>query len=795
MDISNELLFAQMELDKMYKYNNDSVKGLFRVQVIDEDQKLNVTNTTIGFKIKDDELYERFKLLAISNKLDKFIFNDADKSVKVDQYTFFNIVCCISDDILSELYTAKVHPQKRKMSEEELILRIQEYFIVTSKFLKKCENKNRFYQNYKAVTLDAWNRYKDIFSDDEVFKAVFELMGTEQNITDEVRNILEEQAVQEGRALVSIKVHDSERALILEEILGKEDFEKYKVQYMTNIAKDEKYLKKIVKDGFFTMDDFIQTLGYKNLYEAVKQGSKYLNKYLDKENLIKSYKEGYATKDDLLRLNVMEYITDDDILLSKEDLFYLMEKSKARSYKQEDRDRILNLLDKLNLNDKEVNQLASSNFISIEDIITRFEEERARKIRVELIPYTISDKTMVNIMTPNTIFSIINNKRSSEEAKSFVRNNLRQLYKDQGLDFDKILIEAKEQEAKEKSLKKADYLYLYKTGLVGLNSFDEGQISESDIEEFYKTTEDNKVLVDAYNCGLCEAEDILIYLDEKQDKLLELIKNEGLNPSILTEFYSTYEILSMYNEDLISSDNLLCVKDTMNIEDIQNLYVSKKLALDMLEDLVDIGFISEEQSEEIQSAYDMKADYEKLLEKGKVIGFFGEETYAPKVEPQKKVTRVSRGKSHKLQDKIGKETRHKLFMMLGADEKVLPVEGDIWERAEGNELYTILDKKIAYIEPKNGRELTFAMPLRVVLEYATGDDSIISKAKKKKDLTKNPVVKSYKHSAQWGLKTVEAAAQIDEDFAKTKPTKNPEFKKIINEISDNYKIAAELEKQ
>ena len=672
--------------------------------------------------------------------------------------------------------------------------------ICLEKILKYTELDNNYYKEFKEKTLKKWNDYKDKNKrsnrENILVDSICGVLNQRKLTKEEEKGLEQYTSTQRASKLIfSLDVDD--KLNVFKDFITNEEIEQAKEKYISYMIRSEELLKAMIKKGYITKEDVSETISQDKLYHEIKKyHAPYLSKFLNSKYLTKAYREGLIEKKELSKLDFNDIILNGIGYLDKDELIdtiiKLKRETKNDNKKTKTYDIIWELYEKDYFSNDDINKLAYYRFVNIDYLIEKYTEERARKIKAEFYDYSVSDEKLVQILTPSRVFKIIDSNDSKSLSAMFVKHDLKKLYEKNGLNWKRSLIAELESKSKKSGNKNPNYMYLYENGLLGLDDLAGDKVIESDVEQLYNTSGDGKVLADAYSCGLLEAVDVFSALDEDSNKLCYLVKEEGMEASILPEFYSTYEILKMYNENKISSENLVSLKNGMYIEEIKKLYVTKKLALDMLDDLVTINFISPEQSQEIQSAYDIKADYEKLLEKGRVIGFLGEDEITPKAET--KVTRVYRGERKVVKDKIGKSLRKSLFKLLGAEEKVLPVEGNIWERGQGNELYTILDKKVAFIEPKNGRELTFAMPLRLILEYATGGDEIISKAKKKRDLISSPFIKSYKHSAQWGLKTVEAVSEFNDSFAKTKPTKNPKYKSIIKEISDSYKEATEQEK-
>lgn len=681
-------------------------------------------------------------------------------------------------------------------SEENNVFECGSLAICLEKILKNTECDREEYNIFKEETLKKWNRRKD---KEDKYNFIASICGIidQDKMSKESEEELNQYTVTQRISKLIFYMDTKDKVNIIKDFMSKDDFEEGKYEYLSYIIRHEDLLKALLKMEYITREDIIKEIEQTEIYANIKEfGRAYLIKYLDVEHVLKGYKEGIVDKKEFAKVDFKELILRGISCLTKDELMEAIvrvKKDNRKDSKNVDVQEILwELYEKDYFSTDDINKLMYYRLIGIDSLVKQYKEERARKIKAELSGYSVTDGKLMQVLTPERILKVAQSNDSNKLVTDFVKSELKNIYESNGANWSEALIREKEEAAKD-SKNKPDYLSLYYNGLVELSDFKNNEITAGDIKELYVNTQNSKAIVDAYECGILEAEDVYTMLGENTSRLCSLIKEDGLNSNILPEFHSAYEILKMYSEDKISSENVANLKDSLDVEEIKKLYVTKKIALDILDDLGTIGLISDDKIEEIKAAYDIKADYEKLLEKGRVIGFFGEQEYIPKEKTG--VTRVSRGSRKVIKDKIGKELRASLFKMLGAEDVVLPIEGDIWERGEGNELYTILDKKVAYIEPKNGRELTFAMPLRLILEYATGEDDIISKVSKKKDLASYPFVKAYKHSAQWGLKTVEAAAEIDGIFGKTKPTKDAKFKEIINEISNSYKQASKEEKE
>lgn len=734
-------------------------------------------------------------ILAECVPTNNFIINGDDVSViDVEEKTVIHLS---QKNFFNELYVL-VEEFCNYYSRGKNDFEVESFMICLEKILRYTECKSKYYDDFYQNVVVLWEKYKVKNGSEKIRRGICDILKHEC-ITEEEKKEFDKYIPRQKATRIIFAMEPEDKKVLLNNLLGKEEFEQNKSIYLKSIISDEKTLKKLIKNEFITQSDIEEYLSQDDIYDVIKnKKNTYLIKYLDTKHTIMAYVEKIVNRKELAKLDAKDFVIEGMCYFSKDELVDLLIKNKSECKKEGKRygsqDILWELYEKDYFTEDDMDKLTYNRLVNPETVIQKYVEEKSRKIKAQIKAVEISDEKMVKYLKPDRVFSIIDSDSKNKEAINFIKTELKNIYASQNCDFEKILIEAKKEEANKRNMSQPDYMYLYENGLVEMSSLADGKVNSGDIEKSYRKLGNNKILVDAYNCGLYEACDLLAAINEDQKELCSLIKNNNLNPSILNSFYSTYEILKLYNEGNIEAENLLRIKENIDVDDIKKLYVEKKLALDVLLELENIGFITENQSEQFQSEYNMKEDYEKLVEMGRVIGFFGDEESKVEVEPKAKKIRVSRGERKLLSDKIGAATRKKLFKLLGADDIVLPVEGDIWERAEGNELYTILDKKIAYIEPKNGRELTFAVPLRVILEYATGGDDIISNAKSKRDLTKNPLVKAYKHSAQWGLKTVEAAVEMDENFAKTKPTKEQKFKEVIQEISEKYKKARALEK-
>lgn len=583
-----------------------------------------------------------------------------------------------------------------------------------------------------------------------------------------------------------LKITGDDIGLFVKLFISPEDFQKNKKTYMAALVTNEPGLKKLEKAGYITQKDIEDNIEGEQLLNLIENGYSYLIKYLTPKYRLKAYKRGIIDIKALSKIPVTNLIIEGLGALDKEEIVDILIKNRKSYNKGTATDLLWELYEREYFNLDDIKKVAGYGYVDINKIIKNYNEERSRKIRFELEKAKVSDEKIAEYLSPNEIIAYKNNPNDiSEESMTFIKNNLKGIYANLQRDYEAELIEEEKRSTENKELAKLKCLNLYKDGFVSLDSFGQGELSEEDIISFYRKQKDDTIIIDAFNHNILSNITAFEILDDGTDKIFNHIQNDGLNPQILTEFYSSVELINAFKQDLITIDTLVAIKECIKIEDIERLYKSKEISLALLNYFTKNGLIDEKKAEEIKDSYEILEDFQKLREKGAVEGLDNLD-FVRAAEEKVAKTRVDRGgHSEKSFDKIGKENRDALFEALGADPQRLPVTGAL---LDGYEMISFLDKGIAILEPKGGRNTTFILPLRVVLEQVQEGKkkNIIATAKYKKEIADDENVEIAIHTKNWGRNIIKKMCALDKKFKATNPLRSGRYSAQINAIANSY---------
>lgn len=582
-----------------------------------------------------------------------------------------------------------------------------------------------------------------------------------------------------------------DKVIILGNFISKEEFEKRKFEFMCQIVTDEKLTKQLIKEGFIKPEDITDTLSQDLLVSYIqvfKERCKFLAKYLDTEHLFDVCKQNLVPLKELANHPIQEVFSCASKELDQSQMAAFIMDIKYYYDASIVQDSVWKLFEDGLLDRKYMNYFNSKNVVRADKAVRVYLNNMDRKIRSEIRGTQVSLSKLREFLDPHMIIDIVESNSTSQREKKFISGEFKTYCLEQGSSLDEeILLYVKSQEEKGA---KASRVGLYSSGLVDLKYFDDDDISEDDLMKLYRECADDRIIVDGYNCDIIDATTIYETVDMDNNRLCEMIHSRGLKPSILTELFSTYEILKLCASEVGN----LTVSDlngiSINIDEVIKLYGEMKLPLMLLNDLESANVLTSEQAKKIKNSYNANKDFDNLVKQGAVYGL-------DDIQRQRALNPIEfdtgdhhscgnpvRHKPSVFPDRIGFDLRQQILNYLGADSRVLPVVGELFDDYH---LYTLLDKGVAIIEPRGGRAYTFVMPLRMILDQVFGK-GILQTARYKKELIYDPNIRSIKHTARYGRSLVEAVCDLCDEYKEQKPLrKDKELKDIITQISEAYK--------
>lgn len=712
------------------------------------------------------------------------------KTERIDKQTFYNEIYFMIKRMCGNTKSDKRNNRSQYRFEAFAIT------VLIEKSLRLFSERNKEFINFsnklKDIYLDLKNSlseedYQDIIISvlNDILSSNIQENSDNSNTENESNNEKDEEDIfWEKQPFLKITGDDIE--FFVRNFMTPEEFEKNKELYITALVENEAGLKKLEKSGYITPKDVTNNIDSEQLLKLIEDGHNYLIKYLTPKYRLKAYKRGLIDIKALSKISVNDLIVEGLGILDKEEMIEILIKNRKSYNKGTTTDLLWELYEREYFNLDEIKKIASYGYIDINKIIKNYTEERSRKIKFELEKAKVSDEKMVEYLSPNQIILYKNNPDAiSEESMSFIKNDLKDIYGNLQRDYEAELIEEEKKSTEDKELAKLKCLNLYKDGFISLDSFGPGELSEEDIISFYNKQKDDTIIIDAFNHSILSNITTFEILDDGKDKIFSHIENDGLNPQILTEFCSTAELVKAFKEGSISINTLVALKESIKIEDIERLYKSKEISLALLNYFTKNGLIDEEKAEEIKDSYEILVDFEKLRERGVVEGLDNLDFIRAEEHKATKTKLDRGGHSEKSFDKIGKENRDALFEALGADAQRLPVTGEL---LAGYEMISFLDKGIAILEPKGGRNTTFILPLRVILEQVqeNKNKNIIATAKYKKEIADDENVEIAIHTKNWGRNVIKKMCVLDRKFKATNPLGSGRYSAQISAIANSY---------
>lgn len=590
-----------------------------------------------------------------------------------------------------------------------------------------------------------------------------------------------------------------DKVIILGNFISKEEFEKRKFEFMCQIVTDEKLTKQLIKEGFIKPEDITDTLSQDLLVSYIqvfKDRCKFLAKYLDTEHLFDVCKQNLVPLKELASHPIQEVLSCASKELDQSQMAAFIMDIKNYYDASIVQDSVWQLFEDGYLDRKYMNYFNSKNVVRADKAVRVYLNNMDRKIRSEIRGTKVSLSKLREFLDPHMIINIVESNATSQREKKFISGEFKTYCLEQGSSLDEeILLYVKSQEEKGA---KASRVGLYTSGLVDLEYFDDGDISESDLMKLYQESKNDNIIIDGFNCGIIDGTTVYETVDMDNNRLCKMIHESGLNPSVLTELFSTYEILKLCGSEIggLSISDLHGIN--FNIDEIIKLYGEMKLPLILLNDLESANVLTSEQAKKIKNSYDANKDFDKLVEQGAVYGL-DDIQRARELNPMEfdtgdKHSSNNTTKQHPsiLPDRIGYDLREQILDYLGADDRILPVVGELFEDYY---LYTLLDKGVAVIEPLGGRAYTFVMPLRMVLDQVFGK-GILQTARYKKELIYDPSIRPIKHTARYGRSLTEAVCDLCDEYKEQKPLrKDKNLKSIILQIAESYKSYAKEENE
>lgn len=589
-------------------------------------------------------------------------------------------------------------------------------------------------------------------------------------------------------------VSDDDIINICNNFLGKDMSKKlfrYSGEEFLNRKRSFKYL---IKNNIISKEDIINRIGSKKLVEYFKKGNDYLLEYLKQEDIFKLYLDGNINIKVLERYTNLRGLLLSDIEIDQK-MKILKGENGRKAYSKSDSSLIWEFFEKNLLAVDDIFELHQMKYIKTDSIIKKYYDEKRRAIAKELgAVKSVSDEKIVEYFSPEHIFNEIKNNYN-DTNKIFYNTEIKTIYEKFNRNFEEELSNyIKNICENDESKKEAEYMDLYKKGIVSSSTLKKSNISENSCLKYYQVNDcDNKVLIDFYNNNLISQDTVYELLnDEFDDKVLELI-NEGLDISVIQGLYSTSELISKAKNGKISLEQLSKIKSDVkaksskNETDLTDLYLSEDLTYAELYNLAEYGVISKEEADEINDKFNLREDLDKLRGKGikgKPLDFLYKDQ-PEKIIDDKNIHDSTTRKKYSKGNSVSSNLKVELFKKLGGKEIIEVKDCPLFD---GYVMIPIEEKKVGILEG-NGR--TYIMPLKIFIEQVKNPGSeldLIGNATSRNSLNrKKDYVSSVNHTKNWGANVIKKMCKISSNKkSKTANELIESNRDILNQLSKSY---------
>ncbi len=445
--------------------------------------------------------------------------------------------------------------------------------------------------------------------------------------------------------------------------------------------------------------------------------------------------------------------------------------------------------------------------------INKSKVEKKETFHGEEVEYIFDDEKTYEIFNPNMLIYCYcddNTDKIKNIADRYINKYLNKYYKKRGRDvsdeFMKSAYKVFEEHNPSEDEKVRMLIRLYDEGIIRANNLKDERISDSVIQSIFKhEIDNNSAVIDFYNNGLISSDKILGEFDE--DKLIDLI-NEGMDVSVIREFYSIEEVITRIIKKLKRACDLSFYRDDFSFEKIKKMYqpsyknetgkganIIDKLTYDDLETIVTCGILTEEEADEIDQEYDYNSKVNMLIEKGILVvgNKYGEKPARNSgMETKKKESNYGPGK-------IDEEDKQLLYLSLGDEYTELTIVSDILKKYK---LVIIPKLKIAMMEPSiEGTGASYIMSIKLALDQicndiaSNNDEKVIDPLKaygNRTGIRSIPGIKVAYHDEEWGYRIKEKMAKIHPNLENLIYVKDTESEKIerrknISEIQEEIR--------
>lgn len=653
------------------------------------------------------------------------------------------------------------------------------------------------------------------------------------------------------------------------------------------------FIKKLEKSNFFLKDFSVNY--YASLLKDCEKDLNYESKYMTTKSKIIAYMYGFIDGEHLKKKFDINSMFDEKYLIQNTDLsgfdgFFVEVDGKKLTYKDH-AEQMMQILDEVKpeyscsegfwnyymngiLNKEQIKECLKKGYANLDVICEEYlsflkngEPENQGKKPIEyeniydfdfifnnperiyqffdpeMILYAMDDKTELRAQPIHEIFQLklknMYKQHNVNYHEEFIENFIN------NLDLFKEITKEEMKENKqdlnnfddEYQKRMAEHLIaLYQNGYIGAKQLKNERLPKDIIEKIEKLKiQDNQQIIELYNNDIISQETILNRFDT--DVLFDMVLSQGLNPSVLEDYYSvdesTVEIINNVlkrkqiideiksdeelDEEMLSGHwelgDLSRFRYLINIDQVRKMYQSSRnvggndntngLDYDDLNYLVSCGLLTEDEADKIDQEYDYKLKIDQLIEQGLIVG----DKNGIKVDRNSDDNENSKYLSQYGFGKIDERDKQSLYLALDDEFIELELNSEVLKKYN---LVIMPKDKIAIMEPsEEGTGASYVMSIKLALdqisesENAEGEERIdpLKAYQNRTGIRSIPGMEIVNHRETWGFNLEKKMGMIhknmneliylkDSDESK-KAEHKLKIEKLQHKIKRNYLDARE----
>lgn len=607
-----------------------------------------------------------------------------------------------------------------------------------------------------------------------------------------------------------------------------------------------KFIKQLEKNNFFLKNFSVNY--HARFFKDCEKDLNYESKYMTTKSKIMAYMYGLIDIEHLKKNFDITGMFDKKYLtqikdISDFDSFFVLDDRKKITYKDHAK-QMMQILDEVKpnysysigfwnyymngiLNEEQIRKCTEEAYVSLDEICQKYLEfikngeldnQGKEPIKYDSIfdyDFIFNEPERIyNFFTPEIILYAIGDEEDvkTQPIYQIFELKLKDMYKKHNVDFHEVFIDnfinnldlfkdviKKEMEETKQDISNFDEICqkrlvthlvaLYQNGFIEAKHLKDERLPKEIKEKIEKVKiQDDQQIIELYNNGVLSQENLLNRFDT--DVLFDMVLSQGLNPSVLKDYYSidesTFEIINnvLKRKQIIdgikSGEELGDVQDKetiskhgelgdlsrfrylINIKQVRKMYQSSRnvggndnisgLDYDDLNYLVSCGLLTEDEADKIDQEYDYKIKIDQLIDQGLIVG----DKNGIKVDRNSDDDGNSRYVSQYGFGKIDERDKQALYLALDDEFIELELKSEVLKKYN---LVIMPKDKIAIMEPsEEGTGASYVMSIKLALdqisesENAEGKEKIdpLKEYQNRTGIRSIPGMETVNHRETWG---------------------------------------------